>query len=77
KVPHHGGATNAVGFIDAVAPRVAVVSVGADNRYGHPHPTTVDDLDPVPLWRTDLHGTVTVELTPDGPVVTPTRPRAG
>jgi competence protein ComEC len=71
KVPHHGGDTNAVGFLDAVAARVAVVSVGADNRYGHPHPDTVADLAPLPLWRTDRHGTVTVTLTPAGPVVQP------
>lgn len=69
KVPHHGGATNADGFLDAVGARVAVVSVGADNTYGHPHPDTVADLAPVPLWRTDRHGTVVVTLTHDGPVV--------
>jgi competence protein ComEC len=74
KVPHHGGATNAVGFIDAVAARVAVVSVGAGNSYGHPHPDTVADLAPVPLWRTDRHGAVTVTLTPAGPVVQPAPP---
>jgi competence protein ComEC len=69
KVPHHGGATNTPGFLDAVGARVAVVSVGADNGYGHPHPDTLADIAPVPLWRTDQHGSVTVTLTPDGPVV--------
>ena len=69
KVPHHGGATNAPGFLDAVGARVAVVSVGGDNGYGHPHPDTVADIAPVPLWRTDQHGSVTVTLTPDGPLV--------
>jgi competence protein ComEC len=73
KVPHHGGATNATGFLDAVGAQVAVVSVGAGNSYGHPHRDTVADIAPVPLWRTDLHGTVTVTLTPNGPVVDPTR----
>lgn len=69
KVPHHGGATNAAGFIDAVGATAAVVSVGAANTYGHPHPDTIADVAPVPLWRTDRHGTVTVTLTPDGPMV--------
>lgn len=73
KVPHHGGATNTAGFLDAVGAQVAVVSVGAGNSYGHPHPDTVTDIAPVPLWRTDVHGTVTVTLTPDGPVVDPAR----
>jgi beta-lactamase superfamily II metal-dependent hydrolase len=43
--------------------------VGAGNRYGHPHPDTVADIAPVPLWRTDRHGTITVTLTPEGPLV--------
>ena len=73
KVPHHGGATNTAGFLDAVGAQVAVVSVGAGNTYRHPHPDTVTDIAPVPLWRTDLHGTVTVTLTPEGPVVDPER----
>lgn len=73
KVPHHGGATNAPGFLDAVHADVAVVSVGADNTYGHPHPDTLADLAPLPVYRTDRDGTVTVTLAPDGPVVTTDR----
>lgn len=53
---------------------VAVISVGAGNAYGHPDPETLADLAPVPVYRTDRHGTVTVTLTPTGPVVTPDRP---
>jgi competence protein ComEC len=69
KVPHHGGATNTPGFLDAVQAKVAVMSVGADNRYGHPNRDTLVDLAPVPVWRTDRHGSVAVTLTPAGPVV--------
>jgi competence protein ComEC len=71
KVPHHGAATNAPGFLDAVHATVAVASAGRDNRYGHPRPETMTDLTPVPVWRTDRHGTVTVTMTRAGPVVTP------
>lgn len=61
KVPHHGGNTNADGFFDAVGAKVAVVSVGADNAYGHPHPDVLSALDGrAEVHRTDLHGTVTV-----------------
>jgi competence protein ComEC len=71
KVPHHGGATNAPGFLDAVRAAVAVVSAGRDNTYGHPNPDTLADLAPVPVWRTDRHGAITVSLTEHGPVVEP------
>jgi competence protein ComEC len=71
KVPHHGAATNAPGFLDAVHATVAVASAGRDNSYGHPTPETIADLAPVPMWRTDRHGTVTVTMTRAGPVVSP------
>ncbi|HLF76923.1 MAG TPA: MBL fold metallo-hydrolase, partial [Dehalococcoidia bacterium] len=44
--------------------RLAVMSVGADNTYGHPSPTTRLRLTGVPLLRTDQHGTV--RLRTDG-----------
>jgi competence protein ComEC len=77
KVPHHGGATNAEGFLDAVRATAAVVSLGSDNSYGHPDPTTVADLAPVPVWRTDHHGTVTLTLGPNGVTVHTDRAGSG
>jgi competence protein ComEC len=77
KVPHHGGATNAEGFIAAVGATAAVVSLGRDNTYGHPHPTTLAELAPVPVWRTDRHGTVTLSLEPGGVVARSERADAG
>jgi competence protein ComEC len=58
KVPHHGSRYTLPGFIAAVAPRVAVVSVGADNRYGHPNPGTMDLMQDagVLVARTDTAG---------------------
>jgi competence protein ComEC len=64
KVPHHGGATNVEGFLEAVGAREAVISVGADNDYGHPTPETLDALRGLRLHRTDLEGTVTIEAAP-------------
>ena len=72
KVPHHGGATNAPGFLDTVSAEVALVSVGAGNDYGHPSPAVLQDLRGARVARTDTAGTVRVELGPDGAVVTAT-----
>jgi competence protein ComEC len=65
KVSHHGsraGTTRA--FLAAVQPVVAVISVGADNRFGHPAPEVLERLSSVPVYRTDQHGTV--EFVTDG-----------
>jgi competence protein ComEC len=41
-VPHHGSKTSSTAaFLDAVAPRVAIFSVGYRNRFHHPHPSVV------------------------------------
>jgi competence protein ComEC len=59
KVGHHGsdGSTTSA-FLDAVAPEFAVVSVGEENAFGHPSPTTRLRLAGVSLLRTDLNGDV-------------------
>jgi len=67
KVAHHGsGGSSTTAFLSAVAPRYAVVSVGADNHFGHPAPATLERLeqqDPT-ILRTDEQGTV--EFSTDG-----------
>jgi competence protein ComEC len=62
KVGHHGsdGSTTPA-FFDAVAPSIAVISVGADNVFGHPSPTTRLRLAGIPLLRTDANGDVRFE----------------
>jgi beta-lactamase superfamily II metal-dependent hydrolase len=64
--PHHGAATPyAVALTAAVRPEVALISVGLDNRYGHPTAETLSALAGVPTYRTDRDGTI--EVTTDGP----------
>ena len=64
--PHHGAATpHAVTLALAVRPEVALISVGAGNRYGHPTPETLAALKGITTFRTDRDGTVEVSL--DGP----------
>ena len=54
KVPHHGSRTSSTqGFIDAVHPGLAVISVGRHSVFGHPHPEVVE------RWRTSGSKTIT------------------
>ena len=69
KVAHQGSRySSSEEFLEAVSPRIAIISAGEGNRFGHPHPETLDRLESLPsapaILRTDLHGTVT--LTTDG-----------
>lgn len=60
KVPHHGSGAQEPGFLDAVAPTVALTSVGADNTYGHPSVDTLGRLTArgARSFRTDLDGDI-------------------
>ncbi|MGY1746495.1 ComEC/Rec2 family competence protein [Blastococcus sp. SYSU D00695] len=62
KVPHHGSADNDPGFLAASGARVAIVSVGADNTYGHPTRRLLTWLsrDGMRVYRTDRSGDVAV-----------------
>jgi competence protein ComEC len=62
KVPHHGGNTSLPEFLAAVHARLAIVSVGQPNRYGHPNPDVLRELvhDGMRVYRTDRSGDVTV-----------------
>ncbi len=71
KVAHHGSATaSSDALLAALRPTVAVISVGADNKYGHPNGGTLARLRTYApsLMRTDLDGTV--EVTIDRSAVT-------
>ena len=67
KVPHHGSRTALTAdFLPAISPAVAIVSVGADNSFGHPAPETLEQLRAagVQVYRTDQNGTI--EIITDG-----------
>ncbi|MGQ9682236.1 MAG: ComEC/Rec2 family competence protein [Anaerolineae bacterium] len=67
KVAHHGAKTaTSKAFLEAVAPQVAVISVGAGNRFGHPAPEVLARLEEAgaQVWRTDSNGEV--EVVTDG-----------
>jgi competence protein ComEC len=59
KVPHHGGRTSAYEpFLKEVSPDAVLISAGRDNSFGHPHEETLNMLQDVRIFRTDIHGAV-------------------
>lgn len=75
KAGHHGSKTSTSDeFLRAVTPKVAIISVGRRNRYGHPAEEVLDRLRSfgVTVLRTDLAGDVTV--VSDGRAFTPLDP---
>ena len=64
KVAHHGSKySSTTEFIEACSPRIAVISVGANNFYGHPAPATIERLESCgcDVFRTDREGAVVLE----------------
>lgn len=71
-VPHHGSGTSSTEeFVAAVAPRLAIVSAGWRNRFGHPKAEVVARYHAAGarVLRTDESGAITVHLGPGGPRV--------
>ena len=65
KAPHHGSDTSSsAAFLQAVHPQLVVISVGADNRFGHPSPEVLERLAGRTVLRTDERGTI--EVVTDG-----------
>ncbi len=61
KVPHHGSRTSSsVEFVKAISPKYALISLGKKNKYGHPHPDTLQTLgeSSAEIFRTDLLGAI-------------------
>jgi len=58
-VGHHGSKNSTTAeFLAAVAPRLAVISVGEKNKYGHPAPEILERLQGLDILRTDLTGNI-------------------
>lgn len=67
KVGHHGSITSTSrNFLEAVNPKLAIIQVGAGNRYSHPNDPVLERLTAAGarIYRTDFHGTIVV--TTDG-----------
>jgi competence protein ComEC len=69
KVPHHGSKTGMSDyFLSQINPSIAIISVGANNRYGHPAQTALDLLKShnIKTFRTDQNKAV--EIVSDGQI---------
>lgn len=67
KVAHHGSENGLwQSFLETVRPSIAIISVGKDNKYGHPHQSVLNMLKQkaVRVYRTDQNGTI--EIFSDG-----------
>jgi competence protein ComEC len=69
RIAHHGSDDAGLpGLLAGADPSLAVISVGADNTYGHPTPGTISALEAVvpEILRTDRDGTVSLVIGDDG-----------
>ena len=63
KVGHHGSRTSSSEkFIDEIKPKYSVISVGKNNRYGHPNKEVLDNLKDSKIYRTDLDGSIMLKI---------------
>ena len=59
KVSHHGSKTSSSReYIDVINPKYSVISVGRNNKFGHPNEEVLDNLENSKLYRTDLDGSI-------------------
>lgn len=69
KVGHHGSKTStSEEFLNAVSPEYAVICLGKNNRYHHPHGQTMDRLESagIEIYRTDLNGDIIITADANG-----------
>ena len=69
KIAHHGSKYSSCReFLEETSPRVAVISVGKNNNYGHPSPLVIEKLEDLGIivYRTDLDGAIGIIHRDDG-----------
>ena len=63
KIPHHGSKTSSsLEFLQTVDPSTAIIQVGKDNRFNHPHQETLERIEKeeIKVFRTDFNGTIKI-----------------
>ena len=63
KVGHHGSTTSSSKkFIDEINPKYGVISVGKNNKYGHPNKEVLNNLSDSKIYRTDEDGSILFKI---------------
>ena len=63
KVGHHGSKTSSgKAFIDEINPKYGVISVGKNNKFGHPNKEVLDNLKNTKIYRTDQDGSIMFKI---------------
>ena len=63
KVGHHGSKTSSsIEFINEINPKYSIISVGKNNRYGHPNKEVLENLKDSEIYRTDRDGSVMFKI---------------
>ena len=64
KVGHHGSKTSSSNeFINEINPKYSIISVGKNNRYGHPNKEVLDNLKKSKIYRTAQDGSIILKIT--------------
>ena len=63
KVGHHGSKTSSSKeFINEINPKYSIISVGKNNRYGHPNKEVLSNLENSKIYRTDKDGSIMFKI---------------
>ena len=63
KIGHHGSKTSSSkDFINEINPKYSIISVGKNNRYGHPNKEVLDNLEKSKIYRTDEDGSIMFKI---------------
>lgn len=73
KIAHHGSKTSSITpFINKVRPKIALIGVGKNNKFGHPNFKTIENLEKmgVKIFRTDENGEIQIKITNRSEIIT-------
>ena len=74
KVGHHGSKTSSdKAFINEIKPEYSIISVGKNNRYGHPNKEVLNNLKNSKIYRTDQEGSIIFKIQNDKLIIETSR----